>query len=317
VVRDASTAWDAVATLAAWGADFIKVHHKLSSKVLAAIRQVAAEKGLPVVGHIPTAVPFEAAGVWDVQHLDGLVPYPQPSETPLDYQRKWRDLDAAHIDRYVETSVEQKLVHTPTLISGHALAQMTDPRQPDDPAMRLLPRHYRDAAWDRRSMPLFSRFSDKALEIMRQSGDRSREVVFRLHQAGVGIHLGTDTAAMPFVVPGVSLHRELGLMVEAGLTVEGAWEAGTRVAGESLGVPLLGRVQEGAPADLLVFDQDPSRDLAALSTLRGVIAQGRLYTREFLDEALSRHRERFEQPLYDRLSTAIIRLGTKLMVPRG
>ena len=316
-LRGANQARDAVAELAAQGADFIKVHHKLSAEALVAIREAATERGLRVVGHVPASVSFEEARIWDVQHLDGLVAYPQPPETPLDYQKKWRGLDSAQIDFYVETSVEQGLVHTPTLISGFALAHMAEPRYPDDPAMRLLPRHYRDGAWDRRNMPLLSRFSDEALEIMEQAVVRSQEVVFRLHQAGVRIHLGTDTAAMPFVVPGVSLQQELGLMADAGLTVKEAWRAGTCVAGKSLGVPLLGTVQEGAPADLLIFDKDPSRDLAALSTLRGVIAQGRLYSKEFLDEALSRHRERFEKPLYDTMSTALIRLGMKLMVSKN
>lgn len=312
-IRDATEARKAVAVLAARGADFIKVHHKLSAEALAAVRKSAVEAGLRVVGHIPTSVPFEKAGVWDVQHLDGLVPYPQPPETPLDYQRKWLDLDAAQIDGYVKVSVDQGLTHTPTLITNYALARMADPHQPDDPALLLLPRHYREGVWDRQNIPVFNAFSDEVLALIKQSADRALEIVHHLHRDGVRIHLGTDTAAVPFVVPGASLHRELGLMVKAGLTVGAAWEAGTRMAGESLGVPRLGTVRNGAPADLLIFDKDPSRDLDALSTLKGVVAQGRLYSKTFLNEALSWHRERFEQPLYDTFSTALVRLGAKLM----
>jgi hypothetical protein len=260
-------------------------------------------------------VPFEEAGVWDVQHLDGLVPYPCPPETALDYQKGWRDLDAARISAYVRTSVEQGLVHTPTLVSSAALTWAADPGHALDPTARYLPRCIREVAWDRESMPLFRRFSDQALALMEQAAMRGQEVVLRLHQAGVRIHLGTDVG-MPFLIPGWSAQQELRLMVEAGLTIEEAWVAGTRAAGESLGVPLLGTVRRGAPADLLIFGRDPSRDLSALATLQGVIAQGRLYCRAFLDHALDRHRRGFEQPLYDKVSTALLRLGTRAVVPK-
>jgi hypothetical protein len=314
-VRNAAQARRIVAQLAARGADLVKVHHKLSPEALSGIRRAAAEHGLPVVGHIPSSVPFEAAGVWDVQHLDGLVPYPQPSETALDYQARWRDLDPARISFYVQTSVEQGLVHTPTLLSSTALIWMADPNHALDPAAQYLPRCIREVAWDRESMPLFSRFSDQVLELMVQAADRGGEVVRRLHQAGVRIHLGTDIG-MPFLVPGRSVQQELELMVKAGLTLEDAWAAGTRAAGESLGVPLLGTVRQGAPADLLIYGQNPSRCLSALSSLQAVVAQGRLYSKPTLDRALARHRRRFEQPLYDTMSTAMLRLGMRAMVPK-
>lgn len=315
-VRNAAEARHAVATLAALGADVIKVHHKLSPETLAGIRQAATEKGLRVGRHIPTSVPFEEAGIWDVQHLDGMVPYPQPPESQLGYLGKWRDLDDRRLDFYVRTSAEQGLVHTPALLGGHALTWAADPRYPVDPAAGFLQRWIRDVAWDLRKMPLFRRFSGKVLPLMAQATGRYKDVGRRLYQAGVRLHLGTEVG-MPLVIPGVSLQQELKLMIEAGLPIEAAWEAGTRASAASLAVPLLGNARQGAPADLPILGQDPSRDLAALSALQGVIAQGRLYPKEFLDEALRRHRERFEQSLYDKLSTTLLRLGMKMMLPKN
>ncbi len=315
-VRNAAEARHPVATLAALGADVIKVHHKLSSETLAGIRQAATEKGLRVVRHIPTSVPFEEAGIWDVQHLDGMVPYPQSPESQLGYLGKWRDLDDRRHDFCVGTFVEQGLVHTPTLLSGYALTFAADPRYPVDPAAGFLQRWIRDVAWDRRKMPLFRRFSGKVLPVMAQAMGRYKDVVRRLYQAGVRLHLGTEVG-MPFLIAAVDGQQELNLMVEAGLPFEAASEAATRASGASLAVPLLGTMREDAPADLLILGQDPSRDLAALSTLQGVIAQGRLYPKEFLDEAIRRHREPFGQPLYDKLSTTLLRLGMKMMVPKN
>ncbi len=315
VVRTAAEAREAVEMLAAAGeADFVKIHHKLSAEALAAIRETAAENGLRVVGHVPMSVPFEKAHVWDVQHLDGLIPYPRSSEEMLDVQVKRRDLDAAQVDFYVQTSVEQGLVHTPTIVTNDRLSRMADSQPQDDPADRFLPRYYYDVVWNRQNGPqIYRSFSTEMLEMMKQRICRSKEVVCCLQQAGVRLHLGTDTVAVPFVVPGASLQEELGHMVGAGLTIEEAWVAGTRAPGESLSVPLLGTIQKGAPADLLIFDADPTCDLAALSTLRAVIAQGRLYPKPFLNAALAHHRERFERSLYDRLTTSLMRLAMKGM----
>jgi imidazolonepropionase-like amidohydrolase len=313
VIRSSNEARAVVAALAARGADFIKVHHQLSPAILAAIRQAASGAGLRVVGHVPPSVAFEDAGIWDVQHLDGLVTYPQPPETTLDYRRRWQALNVAQIERYVRISVAQGLVHTPTLVTYEALAQMdSDPQRTTAPR-HLMPRHYRKGIWDRDTVPFLRSLSDEVLALMRQAMTKALTIVRHLHEAGVRLHLGTDTAAVPFVVPGASLHREMRLMVRAGIALAAVWQAGTRAAGASLETDGLGAVVVGAPADLLIFAEDPTRDLDALATLRAVIAQGRLYPKADLDDALDRHRERFEHPVYDAFSTALLRFGARLM----
>jgi imidazolonepropionase-like amidohydrolase len=125
--------------------------------------------------------------------------------------------------------------------------------------------------------------------------------VKELHDAGVQIHVGTD-AMNPFVVPGASLHEEMWELVDAGLTPEEVWIAATRTAAKALGQPALGTVRIGAPADLLVFREDPTRDLNALQTLEAVIAAGRLYPRETLQETAGRWQRHFADPVYDTIS---------------
>jgi hypothetical protein len=57
----------------------------------------------------------------------------------------------------------------------------------------------------------------------------------------------------------------------------------------------------------LIFRDDPTRDLASLATLEAVVAQGRLYPREWLDDALAREREHFASDAYASWSLAIDR----------
>jgi imidazolonepropionase-like amidohydrolase len=103
------------------------------------------------------------------------------------------------------------------------------------------------------------------------------------------------------------MHEELRLLVAAGLSAEDAWVAATRGAGESLGVPGLGVVVPGAPADVLLFRDDPTRDLRALSTLQAVVARGRLYPRADLEAAIAEHRALHESVVYDTVVTALAR----------
>ena len=128
-----------------------------------------------------------------------------------------------------------------------------------------------------------------------------KEVVRRLHVAGVRIQAGSD-ASTSLVVPGFSLHEELRQLVDAGLTPEEAWTAASRAAGQTLGLSKLGTLEEGAPADFLLFREDPTQDLAALSSLEAVIAQGRLYTTFELDGAFSRQRGHFNSWAYEWVS---------------
>ncbi len=108
------------------------------------------------------------------------------------------------------------------------------------------------------------------------------------------------------------MHEELRNFVACGFTPEQAWEAATRTNGESLGVEGLGVLHRGAPADLLVYREDPTRDLAALSTLEAVVANGRLYPRPVLDGAVARYRDYYDGWLFDRLTMALFPLFAML-----
>ena len=141
------------------------------------------------------------------------------------------------MDFIVHTSAEQSLAHTPTLVLYARVGRLRDyPQQLDDPVIRLLPRWYREVIWN--PSKIFDPVIYETSEAVNAGLPKMKEVVRRLYKAGVHIHLGSDVLN-PFVVPGASLHEELQLFVEAGLTPEEAWVTGTRWPGEFLGVPNL------------------------------------------------------------------------------
>ena len=87
---------------------------------------------------------------------------------------------------------------------------------------------------------------------------------------GLPIMAGTDQA-----VPGYSLHRELELYVEAGMTPMEAIQAATTVPARAMGLSdRVGTVRAGQRADLLLVDADPLADIKATRQVWRTIAAG-------------------------------------------
>jgi imidazolonepropionase-like amidohydrolase len=103
----------------------------------------------------------------------------------------------------------------------------------------------------------------------------------------VGILAGTDTPS--FNLPGSSLHDELKLMVEAGLTPMQAIQTATSNPAKFLGNELsLGTIREGKIADLVLLDADPLEDIGNTRKINAVVLNGRLLNRKALDEMTSK-----------------------------
>ena len=97
--------------------------------------------------------------------------------------------------------------------------------------------------------------------------------VKQLDAASVPILAGTD-ALNPGVVHGASLHRELELLVEAGLTPEKAHAAATSLPAARFGLADRGRIAPGLRADLVLVDGDPTRDITQTRAIAGVWKRG-------------------------------------------
>jgi imidazolonepropionase-like amidohydrolase len=106
----------------------------------------------------------------------------------------------------------------------------------------------------------------------------SRDSVTALHAAGVPILAGTDAFSgpmLPFpVVHGASLHHELVLLVEAGLSETDALRAATDLPARYFGLPDRGAVREGLRADLVLVEGDPTRNITATEKIRRVWVAG-------------------------------------------
>jgi imidazolonepropionase-like amidohydrolase len=110
------------------------------------------------------------------------------------------------------------------------------------------------------------------------SYDAARGSVVALHQAGVRILAGTDSnhkQGIP-VQPafGASLHHELELLVDAGLSPAEALRAATVQPAQAYGLVDRGVIAPGLRADLVLIDGDPLADITATQRIQRVWAGG-------------------------------------------
>lgn len=109
----------------------------------------------------------------------------------------------------------------------------------------------------------------------KQALDVASANVRRLKDGGVRIAMGTDTGP-PARFQGYFEHLELEMMVKAGLTPMEAIVAATGDAGRCMkNTGGLGTLVAGAPADLVVYAEDPSKDIRNTRTIESVWIGGR------------------------------------------
>ena len=131
-----------------------------------------------------------------------------------------------------------------------------------------------------------SRLSPEWLSTIRSSFDRYPQgrlsdvlaSVKALHEAGVDVIVGTDASvAVPFLgglAHGASVHHELQLLVQAGLTPAQALTAATSTPARRFGLTDRGRIARGLRADLLLVDGDPTTTISDTLSIRTVWRNG-------------------------------------------
>ncbi len=120
----------------------------------------------------------------------------------------------------------------------------------------------------------YDQLTDREKELVQQGYDNRKEFLGKFARAGGKVLAGCDTAS--FVLPGICLHRELELLVEAGMSPMHAIQAATVNNFEFLQEPDLGTLEPGKLADLLILREDPLADIRNTRTIDMVIKNGQI-----------------------------------------
>src|ERR1700691_228556 len=118
----------------------------------------------------------------------------------------------------------------------------------------------------------------------------SFEAVKQLKAAGVPILVGDDVPN-PGTAPGATEHRELELLVDAGLTPTEALIGATSAAARIFHLDDRGMIAPGKRADLLLVNGNPSSDILATRDIAGVWKDGVAADRARFSAAIAREKE--------------------------
>jgi imidazolonepropionase-like amidohydrolase len=109
----------------------------------------------------------------------------------------------------------------------------------------------------------------------------ARQTVGDIYRAGIPVLAGTDAIAVPGmpmnVAHGESLHTELELLVDAGLSTVDALRAATSLPAKHFGLHDRGVIEPGYRADLLLVGGDPIADIRATRSIKRVWCGGLEY----------------------------------------
>lgn len=291
-VVDADTAVALVEAQKRAGYDLVKLHPGLDRARFDAIASTARRVGLPIAGHVSESVgllPALAAG-GTIEHMDdyvrALVPADRPERTasPGFFGVEVAlAADEAGIPALVAMTRNAGAFVVPTeTLMVHLLG--------DDDADALLARSEMAyvpvetrAQWRKVREDLRAQVgADKASGFL-----ALRRVLIRELYAQDRVILGSDAPQL-FNVPGASLHREMQLMVDAGVASATVLRSGTQAPARWLGVgERRGRVAVGGDADLVLLDADPLADIANARRIAGVMVGGRWHDRTALDAMLA------------------------------
>jgi imidazolonepropionase-like amidohydrolase len=288
-VNSEADARKAVDRLVSAGVDFIKIYTHIDAPLLRAIIDEARTFNVSVAGHLgmTDAITAAKAGITSIEHMTGVPEAASPSRSSLlaahyrgffpgwtAAERSWGDLDSATLSQVAARLVEEKITIVPTLVLHETLSRLDDPALLRDPALKDVPEAAR-TEWDIPAMVSRAGWTELDFAAFRRSRPKQDLFLRAFAAAGGRIAAGTD-AANQLLVPGYSEHREMELLVRAGLTPRKALRAATRNGAVLLGIDSLGLLAPGKVADLVVLTKDPLADIRNTRAIEAVMLRGRL-----------------------------------------
>ena len=283
------------------GASFLKTYEMLSAKTFLDLLSIAKEKNLRVTGHIPLSIDLiEAidAGLGGMQHIRNLdLACANNAEEILRQRQELLkntdllpgstlrtkihqlqrfvaigNLDDERCIKVIQHLAANNVFQTPTLTINTLDSKRFYADQEWRDTYKFLPKNLQKN-WYMESIDMAKKEvseNDKIFE------DWSMRIVSLFNKYGVKIIAGTDTP-IGFLTPGYSLHKELELLVEAGLTPLQALQSATVTPAEFFNLESkMGTIEPGKYADLVILNRNPLDSIKNTQNIHMVIAKGEI-----------------------------------------
>jgi hypothetical protein len=282
------------------GADFIKVFIHLPPDLVEVAIDEAHASDRKVIGHLGVTSWSQAAkmGIDDLCHFHFLGPvwelssksrvsefaelyYPSPKpDLYISTFRSWYetvDLNGPEMKNLVSLLKENEVFVTPTFVAVEVQvwgdnSEIRELYEPD-----FAPKKIADRWRSIERHPNTSSWTQEYFEEFRAAWSLSSEIIKIMHQNGVRLTAGTDHI-LAWITPGVTFHRELELLVKAGIPEIDVLTIATRNGAQNLGIfKETGTVEEGKMADLIVLTKNPIQDIRNTRSIEFVIKEGHVY----------------------------------------
>jgi hypothetical protein len=308
-VETADQGRQAVRTTREEGFDFVKVYSLLPRDAYFAIATEARRQGFPFAGHLPYSISVAEAsdaGQKSIEHLTGVLLGCSSREEKLRQEMLekyrlgefnpgvFRRANQAMLDSYDENKAQALFARfvrngtwqVPTLTVIRAMASLDIEEFSNDPRLKYMPPPVRKQ-WNPVNDFRLKHVTKEAYADKRLLLEKQLALVRAMQRAGVGILAGTDVLN-PYCFPGFSLHDELQLLVQAGLTPTEALQTATRNPARFLDQEKdFGTLEKGKVADLVLLDANPLMDITNTRQIAAVVVGGKLLTKELLHKMLA------------------------------
>jgi hypothetical protein len=261
-----------------WNIRTVKIYARTPRPVGKAIIEEGHKRRLFVTAHLGAYSAQDAVsdGVDGLEHIWSVFNYVIPAEVQSQPGHRGRlDFQTPVCQSLIAELAKRQVYVDPTLAVFRNMILLPDvPAVRDHPDNLLVPRRLQKF-WPeyqlRTGCPQCGSLEDRQREFAKY-----QELTGILYRAGVPLLVGTDSPE-PLVTPGFSLHQELEMLVESGLTPAAALRAATLTNATVLGEKdRLGSITAGKLGDLVLLTANPLEDIRNTRCIELVLRGGRV-----------------------------------------
>jgi hypothetical protein len=264
------------------GYDFVKIYSDLSKEGFDEISREAYKYGLRIAGHIPQRV--TTSGVLHsnqelVVHAEEFL-YNPPVNYFMGNIETPEKPDPIYIQALADSvSFYQKAV-SPTLIAYKSILQSAINLEAYVKTVPLALSHPIAIAWrwSKETSFIPKKFnSPLSISRLQYGYEYQLKLVSAFNRAGVLLLAGTDAPTIPGLMPGRSLHQELQLLCEAGISNYEALKTATTNPAHFLKIHSeFGTIEVGKEASLLLLNKNPLENIFNTLEIESVFVKGKL-----------------------------------------
>ena len=280
--------------------DFIKIYTELSADQYDDLIDYSKQKNIAVAGHKPLSISLAHAldtGLESIEHgrlfmfecFDGIESFRALDNPISQYNAQFMREIMLNQNQEVCAVLMEAMANSdtrwvPTLTTLRMSAMANDPAFRQDPRLKYIPYIIKKLLWE----PDIGRASSKGYD---QQGrfvhadfyaDASAQVGYA-NAVGVELLAGTDNIDT-YVFSGASLHDELAMLVDAGLTPLEALQTATINPAKFSNLDHdFGSVEINKQADLLLLNANPLSDIRHTADIFGLVFAGQYFDHEALE----------------------------------